>query len=251
MNPTKVSFGRNDYETYIKYDPTNCRDSSEAIIYVHGGAFRYGSNEDDTVFLSALAEKTSLTVYSAGYRNIDEARKLIVMVNDIMAVIDEVTQRDSIKTIHVVGASSGAYLAWIVALFLNNQERYSVVSDVKVKSVILISGYLYFGENDPITKYLGLYPSFQYFPEELKDVYRDYSDFSLSNRLLLITGDMDGCKKDMELLYAKVKLSNPSTRLIISSSTQETMADHCFLINNPNSNISLKIFDEISALVNP
>ncbi len=222
--------------------------SDEAIIYCHGGAFRYGDKSDNSAFLAALAEKTRMRVYSVGFRNIDEARSLKTMIDDINNSINTIVRCDSISHFHMMGASSGAYLAWILSLFVLNPEKYDICLDYKLKSVTLISGYYLFKPNDPITQMLCLFPAFQDFPQEIRNVDMTYSGFNLAP-MLLITGTEDSCLEDSKVLYdalTKSKVANVEIKIFESDAD---MADHCFIIDRPDADVSQKALDCIYSFI--
>lgn len=232
----------NAYDVYI---PDSLKDDDTAVIYCHGGAFRYGDKGDDEKFLSVLAQKSSMKVYSAGYRNLDDARCFVNMINDIKACIDTVAEQDEISHFILMGASSGAYLVWILSLMFCDNEKYSI------DAVVLVSGYLLFEEEDGITNALCMFPAFQYFPTELKNVDMDYSGYKLPERVLLVTGDGDGCKKDSEVLYAALKKTASAKPEIVCAASDSEETDHCFIINDPYSEVAQRVFARIIECVNP
>ena len=223
--------------------------SDEAIIYCHGGSFRYGDKGDNSDFLTALAEKTSMQVYSVGYRNIDEARSLRTMIDDIVEIISLIVDRSAITHFHIMGASSGAYLVWIMSIMISNPEKFGISSKFTIDSVTLISGYFLFKRNDPITQMLCLFPAFQDFPKSIKDVEMDYSGYDLPP-ILLITGDADGCREDSEVLFNAVKTTNTTEIELSVSSSDTDMADHCFIIERPDAEVSKKVFEQICTFIN-
>ena len=241
----KVCFGLEDYQSYVKYTPY-CSNSDNILIYIHGGSFQEGSNEDDSEFLSKLAERTSTRVISVGYRNIDSARSLGKMISDIVASVNAIVANEKISNIHLVGSSSGAYLTWVVAIMYCNKEKYSISSNITIRSVLLISGYLVFGSNDGITRMLSLFPAFQHVPTDLKNADMDYSGYNTPN-LFLVTGEKDSCKMDSVMLYERVKQSGCSnqTKLFVAESDKDN-TDHCFITNTPNTTVSREVFNKIS-----
>ena len=231
MKIERVTFGYEDHERYVRYLPDVCT-GVEPIIYCHGGAFCHGSSEDNLEFLETLAEKASMPVYSVGFRGIDDARMLDAMVGDITSAVNVIARETNSTAVHLVGDSSGAYLALVTMLKALNHERFETQADFTVKSVVLICGYLEFRENDSITNYLSQYPAYQYLPKELRKILEiDYSELNLPH-MLLITGDKDGCREDMVALYDRIIAKKPSAHadLIITKSTEEEVADHCFPI---------------------
>lgn len=196
---------RKIYDVYY-CDKTN---ADEAIIYCHGGAFRYGNKGDNQDFLAVLAEKMSMRVYSIGYRNLDEARTLKNMIEDINNCIEIIAKTDSISHFHLMGASSGAYLIWILSLMVSNASKFGMNCNYDIDSVILISGYFLFKRNDPITQAFCLFPTFQDFPEAIRNIIMDYSDYRLPSTLL-ISGANDSCLEDSKVLYEAIKKSNLS-----------------------------------------
>jgi len=231
----------------MKYAPSIDKYPDGAIVYCHGGAFRYGSSNDDASFLTALSEATHMRVYSVDFRNIDDARSIRGMVDDVLSNIEVIASDNSIKRIHLMGSSSGGYIAWITSMLLNNPERFGIKASVKVESVTLISGFLMFNENDSITQYFRLFPAFQTI-REIKDIDMDYNDYNIS-RTLLITGDDDTCLIDSKTLHARLLEKDPNlTKLIIASSDEESV-EHCFLTEHPDSNISRNIMKEIKEFI--
>lgn len=240
-----------DFERHDAYDVylPMFAGKEEAIVYCHGGAFKYGDKGDHPEFLAALAEKTGKRVYSVGYRNLDEARKIKTMIDDILSVIDTIAKKDSVKRFHLVGASSGAYLMWIISVMLSNAARYNITCDYTVVSVVLLSGFFLFKDDHPLTKSLFLYPTFQGFPKELKDVDMDYSGYWLPS-VLLITGEDDGCFEDSKTLYEAVKKTNKDVDIeMIVLKSGADKADHCFMIERPGTAISKKAISCIHAFI--
>lgn len=220
----------------------------EAIVYCHGGAFKYGDKGDNPGFLAALAERTGMRVYSVGYRNLDEARKMKTMIDDIAAVIDTIAKKDSVSRFHLVGASSGAYLIWILSLMISNAAKYDITCDYKIGSVILLSGFFLFKDDHPLTKSLFLYPTFQGFPKELKNVEMDYHGY-LIPPVLLITGEDDGCFEDSKTLYDAVKRTEGTDIEMIVLKSGAEKADHCFMTERPEMAISKKAISCIHAFI--
>lgn len=216
--------------------------SDEAIIYCHGGAFRYGDKSDNSGFLAALAEKMSMRVYSVGYRNIDEARSLKTMIDDINDSINSIVRNDSISHFHIMGASSGAYLVWILSLLASNPEKYNYSTKYTVSSVTLISGYYLFKRHDPITQMLCLFPAFQDFPQELRNVEMNYSGLNLFP-VLLIAGTEDSCLEDNNVLYNSLIRSEATEVELKVFESDSDKVDHCFIIERPEKEISEKAFD--------
>jgi len=153
---------------------------------------------------------------------------------------------EKISNIHLVGSSSGAYLTWVVAIMYCNKEKYSIASNITIRSVLLISGYLVFGSNDGITRMLSLFPAFQHVPADLKNADMDYSGYNTPN-LFLVTGEKDSCKMDSVMLYKRVKQSGCSnqTKLFVAESDKDN-TDHCFFTNTPNTTVSREVFNKIS-----
>lgn len=225
------------------YDLYYCDDaaSDTAIIYCHGGAFRYGDKGDNSDFLTALTEKMSMRVYSVGYRNLDEARSMKNMIDDISKCIDNIAKTDSISHFCLMGASSGAYLVWIFSLMLLNVSMFSVSYDYEIDSVILISGYFLFKQNDPITQSFCLFPTFQGFPDELRNADMDYSDYYLPSTLI-ISGDSDSCLEDCITFFETIRRTN-STKVELNVFNSDTdKADHCFIIEMPYTKLAEKAF---------
>ena len=235
------------HDAYDVYLPLNAK-NSEAIIYCHGGAFKYGDKGDNPGFLAALAERTGMRVYSVGYRNLDEARKIKTMIDDIAAVIDTIAKKDSVSRFHLVGASSGAYLIWILSLMISNAAKYDITCDYKIGSVILLSGFFLFKDDHPLTKSLFLYPTFQGFPKELKNVEMDYHGY-LIPPVLLITGEDDGCFEDSKTLYDAVKRTEGTDIEMIVLKSGAEKADHCFMTERPEMAISKKAISCIHAFI--
>lgn len=223
-------------------------DDSEAIIYCHGGAFRYGSRSDNSDFLISLSKQMSMRVYSIEFRNLDEARSLRTMIDDIKLSIEAIIKNDAISHIHIIGASSGAYLVWILSLMIANPMRYNIGLDFKVKTITLVSGYFLFKNDDSITKMLCLFPSFQCLPDEIKNVNMDYSGYNLPP-VLLITGIDDSCIEDSKVLFDAIKNSNETEIEIIVMSSDSERADHCFLIERPNTNISKQVYNHVRKFI--
>lgn len=235
------------HDAYDVYLPMNAK-SAEAIVYCHGGAFKYGDKGDNPGFLSALAERTGMRVYSVGYRNLDEARKVKAMIDDIAAVIDTIAKNDSVKRFHLSGASSGAYLIWILSVMISNPAKYDISCEYTIGSVILLSGFFLFKDDHPLTKSLFLYPTFQGFPKELKNVEMDYFGYLIPS-VLLITGEDDGCFEDSKTLYDAVKkTSGADIEMIVLKSGAEK-ADHCFMIERPEMTISKKAISCIQTFI--
>jgi len=232
------------YDVYSVLNPVR----DEAIIYCHGGAFRDGDKGDNPEFLTALAEKTSMRVYSVGFRNLDEARKIRTMVDDISGVISLISAKDAVKRFHLVGASSGAYLAWILSLMLSNPRKFDVGYDYSVSSAVLLSGYFLFDKEHPLIQSLYLFPTFQDFPEELKSVDMDYSGYWIPP-VLLITGDKDGCLNESKALYNAVKSSNGTDIEMFILNSEDDKADHCFMIERPDSAIAKDTIARICAFI--
>lgn len=232
------------------YDVYYCdnTDANEAIIYCHGGAFRYGDKGNNQDFLAALAEKMSTRVYSVGYRNLDEARSLTNMIKDIRESIESIAKEDAISHFHIMGASSGAYLVWILSIMASNTEKFDISFDFMVDSVTLISGYFLFKKEDPITQMLCLFPAFQGFPLDIKRVDMDYSGYSLPP-VLLITGDEDGCLEDSKVLYEAVKKTNQTQIDLCVFSSRSDKANHCFLTHRPETEESEQAFDRIHSFI--
>ena len=248
MKIERVSFGSEDHEMYVRYLPDSCT-GVEPIIYCHGGAFCHGSCEDNLEFLETLAEKTSMPVYSIEFRGIDDARMLNAMVGDITFAVNAIARETNSAAVHLVGDSSGAYLALVTMLKALNHERFETQADFTVKSAILICGYLEFRDNDSITNYLSQYPAYQYLPKELRKILEiDYSDLNLPH-MLLITGDKDGCREDMVSFSDRVNATKPSanTRIIVAESTEDAVADHCFPIYKANTRIGESSLNEMTA----
>ena len=245
-DPAKVyDFERHDaYDVYLPM----FAGKEEAIVYCHGGAFKYGDKGDHPEFLAALAEKTGKRVYSVGYRNLDEARKIKTMIDDIAAVIDTIAKKDSVSRFHLVGASSGAYLIWILSLMISNAAKYDITCDYKIGSVILLSGFFLFKDDHPLTKSLFLYPTFQGFPKELKNVEMDYHGY-LIPPVLLITGEDDGCFEDSKTLYDAVKRTEGTDIEMIVLKSGAEKADHCFMTERPEMAISKKAISCIHAFI--
>ena len=245
-DPAKVyDFERHDaYDVYLPM----FAGKEEAIVYCHGGAFKYGDKGDNPGFLAALAERTWMRVYSVGYRNLDEARKIKTMIDDIAAVIDTIAKKDSVSRFHLVGASSGAYLIWILSLMISNAAKYDITCDYKIGSVILLSGFFLFKDDHPLTKSLFLYPTFQGFPKELKNVEMDYHGF-LIPPVLLITGEDDGCFEDSKTLYDAVKRTEGTDIEMIVLKSGAEKADHCFMTERPEMAISKKAISCIHAFI--
>ena len=235
------------HDAYDVYLPLNAK-NSEAIVYCHGGAFKYGDKGDNPGFLAALAEGTGMRVYSVGYRNLDEARKIKTMIDDIAAVIDTIAKKDSVSRFHLVGASSGAYLIWILSLMISNAAKYDIECDYKIGSVILLSGFFLFKDDHPLTKSLFLYPTFQGFPKELKNVEMDYHGY-LIPPVLLITGEDDGCFEDSKTLYDAVKRTEGTDIEMIVLKSGAEKADHCFMTERPEMAISKKAISCIHAFI--
>ena len=231
-------------QNYNLYISDSGISSDKAIIYCHGGAFRYGDKGDDEEFLSLLARKTSLPVYSVAFRNLDDARSIRYMIDDIKACMDLIHENDRINSFVLMGSSSGAYLAWILSIMLCNSEKYGISSEYKVSSVILISGYLVFEDNDGITNALGLFPSFQDFPKELKDVLMDYGDYGLPKHILLIAGEEDSCQDSEELFKIINRIDKDNYCYLCAHSDNES-TEHCFLTKYPESKVSQGLFDRI------
>lgn len=251
MKIEKIQYGSFRHETYVRYLPDDCT-GVETVIYCHGGAFRYGSCEHNRAFLEELALKSSMPVYSVGFRNIDDARMLYAMVADITSSINAIVRETRCSTVHLVGDSSGAYLALVTLLNALNHDHFGPRAIFNVKSVTLICGYLDFRENDSITSYFVQYPAFQYLPNELRKVLEaDYSNIDLPH-LQLITGDMDPCREDMESLCERITSTRPSADLevIFAESTEEDAADHCFPIYKPNSTIGERAVCEMASFIN-
>ena len=249
MKTNRISFGPARHETYTRYLADNCT-GVEAVIYCHGGAFRYGRCEDNAEFLETLAYKTSMPVYSVGFRSIDDARMLDAMVGDITSAVNAIVRETGCPVVHMVGDSSGAYLALVTMLKALNSGRFETQANFTVKSAALICGYLNFRGNDYITNFLTQYPAFQYLPKELRRVLEtDYSGLDLPD-LLLITGDTDGCREDMVSIYDRITATKPSayTKLIVVDSTEGETADHCFPIYKVNTDIGDKALDEMASL---
>lgn len=232
------------YDVYSVPDPI----VDEAVIYCHGGAFRDGDKSDDPGFLTALAEKTSMRVYSVGFRNLDEARKIRTMVDDIAGVIGLISDKHAVKRFHLIGASSGAYLVWILSLMLSNAQKFDVRCDFSIRSVILLSGYFLYDKEHPLIQALYLFPTFQDFPEEIRSVDMDYSGYWIPP-VLLITGDEDGCLEESKALYKAVKNSNGTDAELVVLQSGEDKADHCFMLGRPDAAISQKAFDCIRAFI--
>lgn len=250
MKTERISFGSFGHETYIRYLPDDCT-GVEAVIYCHGGAFRYGSCEYNREFLEELAQKSSMPVYSVGFRNIEDARMLYAMVADITSSVNAIVRETRCPSVHLVGDSSGAYLALVTLLNALNREHLGPQAIFTVKSATLICGYLDFRKNDPITCYLTQYPAFQCLPNALRKVLEaDYSDVNLPH-LQLITGDMDPCREDMESLCERITLTRPSAdpELIFAESTEDDAADHCFPIYKPNSAIGKRAVGEMASFI--
>ncbi len=245
-DPAKVyDFERHDaYDVYLPM----FAGKEEAIVYCHGGAFKYGDKGDNPGFLAALAERTGMRVYSVGYRNLDEARKIKTMIDDIAAVIDTIAKKDSVSRFHLVGASSGAYLIWILSLMISNAAKYDITCDYKIGSVILLSGFFLFKDDHPLTKSLFLYPTFQGFPKELKNVEMDYHGY-LIPPVLLITGEDDGCFEDSKTLYDAVKRTEGTDIEMIVLKSGAEKADHCFMTERPEMAISKKAISCIHAFI--
>ncbi len=245
-DPAKVyDFERHDaYDVYLPM----FAEKEEAIVYCHGGAFKYGDKGDNPGFLAALAERTGMRVYSVGYRNLDEARKIKTMIDDIAAVIDTIAKKDSVSRFHLVGASSGAYLIWILSLMISNAAKYDITCDYKIGSVILLSGFFLFKDDHPLTKSLFLYPTFQGFPKELKNVEMDYHGY-LIPPVLLITGEDDGCFEDSKTLYDAVKRTEGTDIEMIVLKSGAEKADHCFMTERPEMAISKKAISCIHAFI--
>lgn len=245
-DPAKVyDFERHDaYDVYLPM----FAEKEEAIVYCHGGAFKYGDKGDHPEFLAALAEGTGMRVYSVGYRNLDEARKIKTMIDDIAAVIDTIAKKDSVSRFHLVGASSGAYLIWILSLMISNAAKYDITCDYKIGSVILLSGFFLFKDDHPLTKSLFLYPTFQGFPKELKNVEMDYHGY-LIPPVLLITGEDDGCFEDSKTLYDAVKRTEGTDIEMIVLKSGSEKADHCFMTERPEMAISKKAISCIHAFI--
>ena len=231
----------------MKYEPVKDKYPEEAVFYCHGGAFRYGSSNDDASFLSALSEATHMRVYSAEFRNIDDARSIRGMVDDVLRDIEAIAADNNVKRIHLMGSSSGAYIAWITSLLLNNPERFGIKTSVNVESVTLISGFLLFNENDSITKYFRLFPAFQTI-REIKDIDMDYTDYNIS-RTLLITGDDDTCLIDSKTLHARLLEKDPTLSKMIIASSKEESVGHCFLTEHPDSSTSRNVMKEIKEFI--
>lgn len=245
-DPAKVyDFERHDaYDVYLPM----FAGKEEAIVYCHGGAFKYGDKGDNPGFLAALAERTGMRVYSVGYRNLDEARKIKTMIDDIAAVIDTIAKKDSVSRFHLVGSSSGAYLIWILSLMISNAAKYDITCDYKIGSVILLSGFFLFKDDHPLTKSLFLYPTFQGFPKELKNVEMDYHGY-LIPPVLLITGEDDGCFEDSKTLYDAVKRTEGTDIEMIVLKSGSEKADHCFMTERPEMAISKKAISCIHAFI--
>ena len=245
-DPAKVyDFERHDaYDVYLPM----FAGKEEAIVYCHGGAFKYGDKGDNPGFLAALAERTWMRVYSVGYRNLDEARKIKTMIDDIAAVIDTIAKKDSVSRFHLVGSSSGAYLIWILSLMISNAAKYDIECDYKIGSVILLSGFFLFKDDHPLTKSLFLYPTFQGFPKELKNVEMDYHGY-LIPPVLLITGEDDGCFEDSKTLYDAVKRTEGTDIEMIVLKSGAEKEDHCFMTERPEMAISKKAISCIHAFI--
>ena len=238
------------FESFDAYDvySSNIHVRDEAVVYCHGGAFKYGDKGDNKEFLTALAKKTSMRVYSVGYRNLDEARKIRTMVDDIAGVISQITEKDKIKRFHLIGASSGAYLAWILSILASNPGKFDTDCDYSIVSVILLSGYFVFNEKDSITQALLLYPTFQDFPKEIKDVDMDYHSYRLPP-VMLISGEEDGCLEDSKVLYEAVKRSKRTEVEMVVLKSAGDKADHCFMIHRPDCGISKKAINCIDVFI--
>ena len=235
------------HDAYDVYLPKNAK-NTEAVIYCHGGAFKYGDKGDHPEFLAALAEKTGMRVYSVGYRNLDEARKIKTMIDDIAGVIDTISEKDSVKRFHLVGASSGAYLMWILAVMISNAAKFDMSCEYTIGSVVLLSGFFLFKEDHPLTKSLFLYPTFQGFPKEIKNVDMDYSGYWLPPAIL-ITGEDDGCFEDSKTLYEAVKKTNIAEIEMVVLKSGTDKADHCFMIERPETAIAKKAICCIQAFI--
>ncbi len=250
MKTERITFGSEGHEVYVRYLPDSCT-GVEPIIYCHGGAFCQGSCEDNSEFLEMLAGKASMPVYSVGFRGIDDARMLDAMVGDITAAINAIVRETASTAVHIVGDSSGAYLALVTLLKALNRERFETQADFTVKSAILICGYLEFRDNDAITNYLSQYPAYQYLPKELRKLLEiDYSELNLPH-MLLITGDKDGCREDMVSFSNRVNAMKPSanTRIIVAESTEDAVADHCFPIYKTKTEIGENALNEMASFL--
>ena len=235
------------YKTNKAYDTYYCNDgpSREAVIYIHGGAFRLGDKGDNKAFLAALAEMTGMCVYSVGYRNIDEARSLRAMIGDILTCMRKIAKEEGVDRFHLVGASSGAYLAWIISLMVKNKTIFGIGCNYEIVSDVLISGYFLFRINDAVAETLTLFPTWQDFPRELKNVEMDYSGYILPPTML-ITGKDDGCLDDSKALCAAVKKTSDAVIILYVAESSEDPVNHCFILEHPSSATSRKALACIS-----
>lgn len=107
--------------TYDLYTPYDVSGSKDCFVLIHGGAFVYGSKENDKNFGMHLARTAQIPVINVNYTLMPEA-DLSQQINEIFRAMNHAANKYGYTRFHTVGDSAGAYLAYIAALAARNRH---------------------------------------------------------------------------------------------------------------------------------
>ena len=106
------------YDLYRPYDVSGQKD---CFVLIHGGAFVYGTKENDKNFGMHLARTAQIPVINVNYTLMPDA-DMSQIINEIFRAMNHAVKKYGFTRFHTVGDSAGAYLAYLTALAARNRH---------------------------------------------------------------------------------------------------------------------------------
>ncbi len=130
--------------TFDLYRPFDVSGQKDCFILIHGGAFVYGTKENDKNFGMHLARTSQIPVMNINYTLMPDA-DMSQIINEIFHAMNFAAKEYGFTHFHTVGDSAGAYLAYLTALAARNRHVAHEIwvfekLKVSVESAALICG---------------------------------------------------------------------------------------------------------------
>ena len=106
------------YDLYRPYDVSGQKD---CFVLIHGGAFVYGTKENDKNFGMHLARTAQIPVINVNYTLMPDA-DMSQIINEFFRAMNHASKTYGFTKFHTVGDSAGAYLAYLTALAARNRH---------------------------------------------------------------------------------------------------------------------------------
>lgn len=219
---------------YLKIHQKPVKDSTKALIYLHGGAFYGGTPEDTLPFLKLLATKFRGTIYSVDY-GIAPENPYPSAIEDVLSVVSAL--KSNYTSLSLSGDSAGAAIALSVSQLCNlmgfcqidkhilfyptvvhgSDHEGALWDDKKINIVdaqrrALHNNYTQFKSLDTImTDYYTAHQKFDLSSPILSPLYADPKIFK---NVLVLTGEFDPFRLQDETFIQKIGMAGSQAKYI-------------------------------------